>query len=816
MKNLLLLNALLFIALTLQAQKTPNEISVYKITGQVTEAETDKAIPYATISAQSDSLKKVTKLCSDVNGKFDVRLDRKGKYVLTFSGVGLKEEVRTIEVGDTAVVQIGKVKMGEGVNLKQVDVVAQKPLIKVDVDKITYSIEADPESQTSNALEMLRKVPLLDVDGEDNVTLNGQSNFKVLVNGKSSSMMSKNFKEVIKSLPANSIKDIEVITNPSSKYEAEGIGGIINIITIKKTLNGYNGSVNAGFDTFGAMNGGVYFSTKINKFGFSGRYSIYQNKQPEGTNSSIRENYLPAMENQYYMNTNGTNNYSGSFQNFNGEASYDIDSLNLISMSFWGYSGNYNNNGKSVTEIQNSQRVRTSYFEMSRNGRNSFGNLAGNIDYQKTFKKPDKSFTISYKLENEPSTSDNTTETDNEFNYEASKQHLISDDFTREQTLQIDYYDPLTKKHQIECGVKGIYRQNESNSDVYKLNPLTEQMEYDARRSNELVYDQTIVGMYGGYVYSPGKFSLKSGLRAELTWNDAISKSVRDTSFSNTLKNVVPYLTLSYKLKPTQTLKLSYTQRLQRPGIWYLNPYRNDLSRLYVSYGNPDLKSEVNHSFEAGYNDFTPKFNVGLTASVSFSNNAIEQITFLDSEHVQNITFANIGKDISTRLSTYMSYRPNAKVNVGINGGVVYSQIESRSMGIVQSNEGLYYRITVNGRVTLWKDAAVNVSGGYSSPSIRLQGKFSGYSYSNLGLSQYFLKRKLMLSLSVNDPFMKERKFRNESFTPEFMNVSERNMISRSLRLNLSYNFGKMGENVKKAKRSIQNDDLKSGGENAN
>ena len=811
MKKLLLLSTLLFIALTLQAQKTPNEISVYKITGQVTEAVTDKAIPYATISAQSDSLKNVIKLCSDVNGKFDVRVNRKGKYVFTFSGVGLKEEVRTIEIGDTAVVEMGKVKMGEGVNLKQVDVVAQKPLIKVDVDKITYSIEADPESQTSNALEMLRKVPLLDVDGEDNVTLNGQSNFKVLVNGKSSSMMSKNFKELIKSLPANSIKDIEVITNPSSKYEAEGIGGIINIITIKKTLNGYNGSVNAGFDTFGAMNGGVYFSTKINKFGFSGRYSIYQNKQPEGTNSSIRENYLPAMENQYYMNTNGINNYSGSFQNFNGEASYDIDSLNLISMSFWGYSGNYNNNGKSVTEIQNSQRVRTSYFEMSRNGRNSFGNLAGNIDYQKTFKKPDKSFTISYKLENEPSTSDNTTETDNEFNYEASKQHLISDDFTREQTLQVDYYDPLTKKHQIECGIKGIYRQNESNSDVHKLNPLTEQIEYDAQRSNELVYDQTIVGLYGGYVYSPGKFSLKSGLRAELTWNDAISKSVRDTSFSSTLKNVVPYLTLTYKLKPTQTLKLSYTQRLQRPGIWYLNPYRNDLNRLYVYYGNPDLKSEVAHSFEAGYNNFTPKFNIGLTATASFANNSIEQITFLDSKNVQNITFANIGKNRRAGLSTYLSYRPNAKLNVGFNGGITYAQMEATSMGRVQNNDGFYYRISINGRITLWKDGAVNVNGGYNSPSIRLQGKFSGYNYSNIGLSQYFLKRKLMLSLSFNNPFTKELKFRNESSTPDFKYFSENINISRSLRLNLSYNFGKMGENVRKAKRSIQNDDLKSG-----
>ncbi|MPN10123.1 hypothetical protein SDC9_157416 [bioreactor metagenome] len=137
-------------------------------------------------------------------------------------------------------------------------------------------------------------------------------------------------------------------------------------------------------------------------------------------------------------------------------------------------------------------------------------------------------------------------------------------------------------------------------------------------------------------------------------------------------------------------------------------------------------------------------------------------------------------------------------------------------MGKVQSNDGFYYRVSVNGRVTLWKDGAVNLSGGYNSPSIRLQGKFFGYNYSNIGLSQYFLKRKLMLSLSLNNPFTKELKFRNESSTPDFKYDSENINIARSLRLNLSYNFGKMGENVRKAKRSIQNDDLKSGEGNAN
>jgi len=161
--------------------------------------------------------------------------------------------------------------------------------VKMEVDKIIYSMESDPEAQTNNALEMLRKVPLITVDAEENITMNGQSNFKVLLNGKSSSMMSANLREVLKSMPANTIKDIEVITNPSSKYDAEGVGGIINIITLRKTINGYNGSIGSGIDSRGSMSGNAYLATKINKLSISARYFIQQAKRPENLSTSTGE-----------------------------------------------------------------------------------------------------------------------------------------------------------------------------------------------------------------------------------------------------------------------------------------------------------------------------------------------------------------------------------------------------------------------------------------------------------------------------------------------------------------------------------------------
>lgn len=811
-KSICLSIFILFFTLILTASNKPEK---YQIIGQVNDYSTGKAIPYATITLLNDSGTVITKLCSELSGKFSINTAQKINFKLLFTAVGYTEEEILGEItGETT--NVGTIKMKEGVALKELAVTAQKPLIKVDVDKITYNLESDPESKVNNALEMMRKVPLLAVDGDDNVTLNGQSNFKVLVNGKSSSMMAKNFKDVLKSMPASSIKDIEIITNPSSKYEAEGIGGIINIITIKKTLNGYNGSVNAGYDTFGAANLGLYLSAKINKIGFSGRYSRHENKRPDWHSSSVRENYLPAAENQYYMHTNNTRQESGYSQSFSGEISYDIDSLNLITASFWGYEGNQSNNGLSTTIITNSEHLTNTYYEMLTSGAMSYGSISGNIDYQKTFKKPEKTFTLSYKLDNNPFDNNIRSKTQNTINFDIYEQHSLSESFSREQTIQADYYDPLSEKHQIECGVKAIYRQNFGDSDYFLFNTALNEMVLVPERSNELDYNQTIMGLYAGYVFKLDKFSLKSGLRAEITWNDAISRSGTDTTFTNRLQNLVPYINLNYKFNPASSLKLSYTQRLYRPGIWHLNPYKDRTDPLMVYYGNPDLKSEIAHAYELGYNFFKPKFNLGITGTYSTSSNSIERIVFIDSDNKQNNTFDNIGKDTRMGMNTYLSFRPNGKFNLNFNGGIYYSHLESTSMERNLSNKGFNYRTSLNARVTLWKDGAANVSGGYYSPSVQLQGQSSGYIYNNIGLSQHFLKRKLMLNLSLSNPLLKEYRFKYYNTSPDFSFTSESFYPARSLRLNVSYNFGKTDIEVKKAKRGIQNTDVKSGGNTGN
>ncbi|MEA4839634.1 MAG: TonB-dependent receptor [Bacteroidales bacterium] len=779
-------------------------VQKYLITGQAVETKDGKGISYATATVQDQKSKVIKKMSSDASGKFTISVDNVGKYTLLLTAFGYTESKLSFTVIEPNT-NLGAIRLEKGIAIKEVSVVGQKPLVKIDPDKITYSIESDPDAQTSNGLEMLRKVPLLSVDGDDNVTLNGQSNYKVLVNGKSSSMMSNNFKDVIKSMPANTIKDIEVITNPSSKYEAEGIGGIINIITFKKTNNGYNGSVSSGFNSRGELRGSLSFATKINKFGFSARYFGRQLKQPVSGGFSTNENSNSTVYRS--SRSDYSNTYHGYANGYESEASYDIDTFNLISMSFWGYSQNYQSDILATSVIKDNNGNLSRRFVNHNSGEQTYGSLSGNIDYQKTFKKPDKTFTISYKLESDPNTSNNDNRIDECFNYPEYRQRSNSKSNTQEHTIQVDYYDPLTKIHQLELGVKAIFRDNFSNSDQYRNDTLRTDF------SNDLDYNQYILGAYTGYVFKLKKLTAKSGLRLEATWNDCVSTSDSVVRFSNRLFNIVPYINFAYQLKQGQILKLSYTQRLYRPGIWYLNPYVDNSNPLNIRFGNPDLVSEIAHSFEAGYSLFNQKISLNTSLNASINNNSIEFVSTMNDRGVTSSTYKNIGMDRRYNWNNYFSYRLGVKFSVSANTNVSYTRIAANN-GFNMSNDGFGFRGSLNLRKSLWKDAAISGNAGYSSPYISLQQKSSGYSYTSFGLSQKLLKQKLSLNLSISEPFRRTRTYSSNAKGEGYVAHSEGYYSVRYLRFSASYNFGKRSSAVKKAKHSISNEDLKSGGDN--
>jgi hypothetical protein len=799
-------------AKTTQAQASA-PLKTFQIKGVVVDSISGKGLPYATIGIQSGTQGVIKRLASDTNGKFDFTLNTSGKYSVIVQSIGyvvVKKEFSL--TNEKTRIDLGTLKMSEGVEkIDEVAIVAKKPLVRTEVDKLVYSTEVDPEAKTSNALEMLRKVPLVTVDGEDNIQVKGSSNFKILINGKSSSMMSQNAKDVLKSLPASSIKDIEVVTNPSSKYEAEGTGGIINIITTKKQIDGFMGRVNAGFDSRGGYNGGIYATSKIKKFGFSFNYNYNSFRQPQSESLSERENFLSTTNR--YTKTTGTNKYKGSANMLMGEASYEIDSLNLISLSFWGYSGGYKADGAMTSSDFDTNNTLTRQFLNKTIMDMDYGSLSGNIDYQRTYKKPDKSFTISYKLDRSPRNSDNENDIENILNYNSYRQKTSNDASGTEHTFQLDYYDPLTKMHQIESGLKYILRQNVSNTDFFSYDFNSSLWNRDNTRVNDMDYDQHIIGMYVGYVLKLKKVSVKTGLRAEGTINDGTYKSVQNTDFTNKMFNMIPYVTLSRNMDKGQNMKFSYTQRLSRPGIWYLNPYVNDLDPLNISYGNPKLDAEISHTFDLSYGKFSPAYNFNISFNSAFTNNSIESVSTIQASGVKTTTYENIGKN--QRYGGYLFGSVNAfkrKLSLNTNIGGNYTFLESND-GQGLKNEGFSYNGYLSCRYTAWKGGTISGYGGIYSPRIMLQGKTSTYYYNGINVSQELFKKKLTASVSFSDPFRKRAKYTTTYNDPNFTQSSTNYNFNRQLRFNLSYSFGNMKGEIKKARRGIKNDDVKAGGD---
>jgi outer membrane receptor protein involved in Fe transport len=778
-----------------------------RLTGRVIDAVTSEGVAYATVSIVDSLGVPLASWAADGKGAFDHEVKITGRWRVTAAAIGFDRSAKEFDIAAPAT-ELGDIPLSSGgVQIEGVVVTAAPPLVSADIDKITYNVAADPEAPVNTLLDMLRKVPLLSVDAEDNVLMQGQSNYKVLVNGKSSSMMDRSFKEVVRSMPANSIKNIEVITSPSSRYEAEGIGGIINIITDKGRLGGFNGSLNLGADSFGSLNAGGFLNATTGKFTVSGYVSAMQQRRPGGRNETFQENYLA--DDFRFQRGNGSSRMRAEGMFYNIQASYEIDSLNLLTLSLMGQNFGVTSNSDAGTVISNADNQTVRQFTNTGIHDSGFGYLSGNLDYQRLFKKPDRILTASYKISADNNNSNSLIRIDGLMDYPSYQQRSVDDAMFREHTLQLDYVDPLTDKHSIETGFKTILRQNNSDPETLLRDADADPWVVDPSKRNALDYDQYILQIYGAYQFKLKKFSVKAGLRVETTWNDGLFQSVKgDTPFNNRQFNPVPNITLSYAPKPTNRMSLSYTQRLSRPGIWYLNPYINDNDPMNISFGNPELDAEVGHTFNATYGIFGPKTNLNISAGAAFLNNGIERISTADDHGMTTSTYFNVGQTARYNLNAYWSWRPSAKFTISAGGNGSYADLKG---GNNLANSGFSFNGNLQTRVSLWKDGTANANVFYSSPRVMLQGESMGYYYYGFGLSQRAFNQKVTFTLSANMPFTKDMHYFTITDDATFYRRSDNWSPSRTVRFNASWNFGKTQVQVKRARRGITNDDQKAG-----
>lgn len=818
------------------AQQAAN--TFFQVKGILLDSVTQVGEPYATIKIvkKEAPAKALKMMVTDMKGKFQEKVAGTGNFIMMITSVGRNSIVKPFSVKPgEKLIDFGTLYATDASNeLGQVEVVAQKPLVKADIDKIEYNVQDDPDSKSNSVLEMLRKVPLVTVDGEDNIKVNGSGSFKVYVNGRPNNMMSNNPTEVMKSMPANSIKHIEVITNPGPKYDAEGIGGILNIVTIGGGLEGYTATFSGNASNRG-VGGGIFGTVKSGKLTVSGRYNYNYNSQPRSYSSGSQ--YVTAdaaTENSSNLDYNGSNTGNGSFQSGSVEASYEIDTLRLLTMSFGLWGGGFKNNGGSdyVATFPDMSLTNPIYTYSALNrSKSSWYSIDGGIDYQRLFKVKGRMLTFSYKINTSPQTSDSYSEyEDKETTYPdwevflARLKNLQNDgnQNTTEHTFQTDYTTPIGKLHTFEAGVKYILRNNSSENDRYDEN--AGKYEYNKDQSSHYKHLNDILASYLGYGLKVKRFSARVGVRYEHTIQNIKYLVGKGDDFTKNFDDIVPSSSIGWKLTDMSNLRLGYNMRIFRPGIWYLNPYLDDSNPSYISQGNSKLDSEKNHAFDLSYSNFSQKFNINLAVRYSFTNNSIENITTLmpdtdipglkeelrTGKEVLYSTYANIGKKRNAGLSGYVNWNATSGTRIYLNLNGNYTYLEGAG-GVRNDGWNLF---TYGGiQQTLPKDWRISLNVFTQTPPVTLQGKGGSFFDYGLSLNKSFLKKRLTLSAFAGNFFSKYMDYSSTTEGSGFIRKSNARYSRQRFGVSVSYRIGELKASVKKVARSITNDDVKSGGD---
>jgi ferric enterobactin receptor len=769
------------------AQSDHNGSIIY---GIVVDSISREVMGYVTVVIQGNDPKVTTKtILTQEKGLFKITELAHMQYKLTFSFVGYKTKTIKLPPLISGPLDLGTIYLTPtATQLQEVQVTAQRPLIEQNHDKTTYNVELDPEVNLLSTLDMLSKVPMLSVDADDNIMLNGQENYQILINGRRSALFTSSPGEVLKSLPASSIKQIEIFTNPPARFEASGTGGVINIITHKRSISGYNGSVNLVAGHPESYNGSASLTATAGKVGVTGRYSNNYTNRPGNSSSFYRVDHLRDSRLEQTSTGSGT----GKGQNMAGELTWELSPYDQLTASFGMNSNNSSsNNTQQVNQLNASSETTASYQNIN-NSQNGGNSKDIGLSYQRSFKKNDMR-SLSFDLI--MNDSDNESATDFTLqplvNYTGRQSVTQSRDLYREYNLQADYVQPLGKQS-LEVGIKSILEESSSDYFYKNLEQETGTFVLDPGMSNSFDYRQDLHAAYASLHLRSKKWSLRTGLRMEETLLSANFRSSA-TRAQQRYRNLFPNVTITRMLKESGNLRLSYSQRIQRPGLYDLNPYIDATDPLNISYGNPDLKPATSHVLQLEYSKFIKTTSLNASLTHHFTNNAIQNFTTLGEDSVARSTFGNLGRDRRYSFSLGSNTTLFSKLTLNANAMANYVMYRSEIEGNEQLREGFTYNGRANASYRLGKTWRASGNITYTSPNVLVQGRTAGYTFSSLSLSKNFLKDgKASLALSVRSPFQKYRRSVSEVDEPAFYQFRESFSIMRQYSIAFNYRFGKL------------------------
>ena len=687
----------------------------------------------------------------------------------------------------------------EGVVIK-----AQKQLIKQEIDRIAYDVQSDEESKTQTVIDMLRKVPMVTVDGQDNILVKGNSSFKVYKNGHLDPSLTKNAKEVLKAMPATMVKRIEVITDPGAREDAEGVDAILNIVMVNGSkMQGLTGVVSASYTSLSHPNFYTSLTGQMGKLLLSVDYGFSKMTDKDSYNrTEVDRTYLNT-GNRMLSNSESSNPGDIHYTNLN--ASYDIDSLNLISASFGGYFYKLNVQGDGSTWLGHDDQPIYSYnnhYWMPGYQHHSWN---GRLDYEHKTQRKGERLTLSYMLAltRQHTDQENTyTELMNvPFPYSGSMMKE-RERFT-EHTFQADWLRPLGKGHQLEIGAKYIDRNNNSHNtqDFYDTDMLT---------SNEFQHTTRVLAGYADYIYKRNKWSARAGLRYEYSFMQGSYPDGKGESFDKHLGDWVPQATLKYQLTDAQSLKLNYTTSINRPGISYLNPAAS-ITPTVVSQGNPNLESSHTQRLSLIYSYILPKLTFQFAPAYSFSSGGISSVQTAKGD-VRYTTYDNILRYRRFSVEQYVQWKPFDGTTLIINNNLRYEHNENPNLGYCThgwSDIG-YVHLTQKLPWKLRLYLSVNGKIGHS-PSGVYYIQHSWYNY-YASLQRSFLKGdRLTVRLGANSPFDKYLPSVAETVNGNYRDYQQSWNRGRCFTISVNWRFGSLKSSVKKTEHSIENDDVVGG-----
>ncbi len=798
----------ILIILHLNAQNPAQQIT---IKGLVADSVNHSPLGFATVVlVNTNTGKTVQSVLTKADGSFTLAGSSNHHYKIRLNYVGYITKEQDVPFGPAGkiVVDLGLLLLSpQRGQLKEVSVTAAKPFIKQEVDKLSYDVQADPESKANDAFEMLRKVPMISIDGADMIKLNGSDSYQIFINGKPSALMASNPADVLKQIPAATILRIEVITTPPAKYDAEGLAGIINIVTVKKKDEGFTGSLFSRYNTVWGVRGSVTVNAKTGNLGVN----VFLGAGHQGMVNTQAGSQIISTTN---LLQHGNNLSGGNFRNGNIGLSYEIDSLNLLTANMDFNHRNFDNN-----TYRNAQRFSAGdsliqSYQLTNLGNSTWGIFDLALNYQMGFKHhKDQFLTFSYQYSSFDNKVINAVTIADPFNYDGGNYNQLNQSNFRENTFQVDFAGSITKAISIEAGAKAILRDNHSD---FESNNETAPGVFvpDTIQNNRFDYRQYVYSVYNSWQLKSGGWIVKAGLRAEHT---AVNSPyiAGSTPINQNYTNLLPSISVQLGIPHVGALNAGFTERMQRPWLSQLNPFIDRGNPDIIITGNPALKPILNHLIELSFSNYG-KASLRIGLNYAFANNTIQNLTFLLSDTVSETTWLNIGKNKTAAINLSFNYPFTDKLNIRLNGQLAHLWMAGMYNNVLYQNSAYQVNTEASAGYKFGDGYYIGADWGYYSGNVYLQGSGRGYEFHSIVANRDFYHKRMNLSLTIYSPFQASNEQGNTVQTANFVQTVYQQNIDRSFRIGFNYKFGKISTNIKTNKRGIKNDDVQNGDNSGN